>query len=178
MITPQTASRAYGLYHKKEDGMLENLATPIWHWGKFYERIVDHTCRGILDNRGSKDKAINYWWGMSADVIDVICSQNLPHGTNRLINFLKSSIRSGNFQPFDGIIYSQDGVVQCEKEESLEPDEIIRMNWLAENVVGQIPAFDELTEDAQSLVLLQGVKQDESENTEDETSEDFSVGRP
>ncbi len=30
------------------------------------------------------------------------------------------------------------------------------MNWLTENVVGQIPAFDELTEEARSLVRLQG----------------------
>lgn len=174
MITPQTASRAYGLYHKKEDGSLENLATPIWHWGKFYERIVEDTCRGITDSRGGKGKAINYWWGMSADVIDVICSQNLPYGTNRLINFLKNSIRSGSFQPFDGLIYSQDGAIQCGKDESLEPDEIIRMNWLAENVIGQIPGFDELTKEAQSLVLLQGVKQEES--TEEETGEDLSAG--
>ena len=37
-------------------------------------------------------KAVNYWWGMSADVIDVICSENMPNGTRRLIEFLKNSI--------------------------------------------------------------------------------------
>ncbi len=31
------------------------------------------------------------------------------------------------------------------------------MNWLAENVVGKLPEFDELTEEAQSLVRLQGL---------------------
>lgn len=167
LITPLTASREYGLYHKEEDGTYVNLATPILHWGKFYERIVRLISSGSSDIKGMKGKqAVNYWWGISSDVIDVICSQNLPHGTNRLINFLKSSIRAGSFHPFDGIIYSQDGTVQCKPEESLSPKEIVTMNWLAENVVGRIPDFEELTPEAQSLVRLQGVKNEENEETE------------
>ena len=43
---------------------------------------------------------------MSADVIDVICSENMPNGTRRLIEFLKNSIRAGSFHPFDGLIYA------------------------------------------------------------------------
>ncbi|WP_077610662.1 BMP family ABC transporter substrate-binding protein [Clostridium sp. Marseille-P2415] len=157
MITPQAPTREYGLYQKSADGTLKNLATPIWHWGKFYERIVNITCHGASDRKELKGKqAINYWWGMSADVIDVICSQSLPHGTNRLITFLKNSIRAGSFQPFVGTIYSQDGRIQCEEEMSLTPEEITTMNWLTDNVMGQIPAFDELTEEAKSLVRLQG----------------------
>ena len=31
------------------------------------------------------------------------------------------------------------------------------MNWLADNVVGKLPEVDELTEEAQSLVRLQGL---------------------
>lgn len=157
MITPKTASREYGLYHKEADGSLTNLATPIWHWGKFYERIVNITLRGASEVKEMKGKeAINYWWGMSADVIDVICSQNLPHGTHRLLAFLKNSIRSGTFQPFVGTIYAQDGSVICGEWESLPPEKIITMSWLAENVVGRLPEYDELTEEAQSLVKLQG----------------------
>ena len=177
MITPQSPSREYGLYYKEAGGKLGNLATPIWHWGKFYEKIVDLTLKGSLDvkeNRGKK--AINYWWGMSADVIDVICSQKLPHGTNRLINFLKSSIRSGSFEPFEGLIHSQDGLVQCEEGQSLTPEQIITMNWLTDNVIGRIPEPEELTDAAQALVKLQGVKVDEIMNTEEKKSEDSVVG--
>lgn len=166
MITPENASREYGLYTKKEDGTLENLATPIWHWGKFYERIVKNLCHGNSEANAQKGKkAVNYWWGMSADVIDVICSKAMPHGTHRLIEFLKSSIRAGNFHPFDGLIYSQNGVIRCEEGKTLEAEEIITMDWLAENVVGTIPEFEELTEEAQALVQLQGIKIDET-NTE------------
>ena len=165
MITPEHASRAYGLYVKKEDGTLDNLATPIWHWGKFYERIIKNICSGSGEESSQKGKtAVNYWWGMSAEVIDVICSKTMPHGTYRLIEFLKNSIRADAFHPFDGPIYAQEGILQCKENESLGPDEIITMDWLAENVVGRIPELEELTEEAQALVRLQGIKVDE--NTE------------
>ena len=96
------------------------------------------------------------------DVIDVICSKSMPHGTSRLIEFLKNSIRAGAFHPFDGPIYAQGGVVQCEKGKSLEAEEIITMDWLAENVIGKIPELDELTDEARMLVEFQGIKVDES----------------
>lgn len=177
LITPRSASREYGLYHKKPDGSVDNLATPFWHWGKFYERIVNLTCHGNLDTKNLKGrKAVNYWWGMSADVIDVICSQNLPNGTNRLIDFLKKSIKSGSFHPFDGTIYSQEGMIQGKEGGSLTPEEIITMNWLAENVVGQIPDIDSFTPAAQTLVRLQGVKIEETA-TEGKKREDSGAGR-
>ena len=164
MITPNNPTREYGLYLKNEQGVLENLATPIWHWGKFYERIVTNICNGSSEaNSSKKEAAINYWWGMSADVIDVICSGKMPHGTHRLINFLKSSICAGSFKPFDGLIYSQDGIIRCKEGESLQPEDILTMNWLAENVVGEIPRYDELTEEAQMLSGLQGVYKDEED---------------
>ena len=164
MITPNHPTREYGLYLKNEEGELENLATPIWHWGKFYERIVTNICSGRSEaNASKKETAINYWWGMSADVIDVICSKKMPHGTHRLINFLKSSICAGSFKPFDGLIYSQDGIIRCKEGQSLQPEDIITMNWLAENVVGRIPAFEELTQEAQLLSNIQGVCKEENE---------------
>jgi len=165
MITPKLASREYGLYYKSESGEVHNLAAAICHWGKLYERIVKFILRG--DDEGQRGKkAVNYWWGMSAGVIEVICPQNMPHGTHRLIEFLKSSISSGSFQPFDGLIYSQNGVVQCEEGQSLNPRQIITMNWLAENVIGCIPEAEELTDEAQALLKLQGVRVDENVCTE------------
>ncbi len=163
MITPKSASREYGLYRKKEDGSLENLATPIWDWGKFYERIIKNLCSGSSETNAQKGKkAVNYWWGLSADVIDVICAKSMPCETRRLIEFLKHSIRTGAFHPFDGLIRSQDGEVRCKEGETLEPDEIITMDWLTEGVLGRIPGFEELTKEARALVQLQGIKTDET----------------
>ena len=166
-ITPNHPTREYGLYWMNEKGEPENLATPIWHWGKYYEQIVKNICDGTSETGASKkETAINYWWGMSAGVIDVICSTRMPHGTHRLINFLKNSICAGSFKPFDGLIYSQDGIIRCSEGGSLQPEDILSMNWLAENVVGRIPAFDELTEEAQQLSNFQGVYKADEQTVE------------
>ena len=109
------------------------------------------------DDNPSSMKAINYWWGMSAGVIDVICSQHLPIGTKRLVELLKNTITSGEFNPFSGILYSQTGVVVNEPDRSLSPEEIMTMDWLAENVIGSIPKKEELTEQAAPVIKQQGV---------------------
>ena len=79
----------------------------------------------------------------------------------------ENSIRAGSFHPFDGLIYSQNGKVQCQDGEALTAEEIISMDWLAENVVGVIPEFKDLTQEAQTLVRLQGVKEDERKDAEE-----------
>lgn len=119
------------------------------------QTIMDGTWK--YDDSQSATKAINYWWGMSAGVIDVVCSRYLPIGTKRLIEVLKSTISSDVFNPFSGILYSQTGVVQDNPNQSMLPEEIMTMDWLAENVVGTIPKKEELTEQAGPVMKQQGV---------------------
>ncbi|MDO4305706.1 MAG: BMP family ABC transporter substrate-binding protein [Eubacteriales bacterium] len=159
MVIPEDSSRFFGLYSMERD-YPRSLAMPLWHWGKFYERLIRTIMDGTwkYDDNTAAKKAINYWWGMSAGVIDVICSQNLPIGTKRLVELLKSTILSGEFNPFSGILYSQKGVVQSDPNSSLSPEEIITMDWLAENIVGDIPKLEELQEEAKPVTEQQGVE--------------------
>lgn len=87
----------------------------------------------------------------------MVCSRNLPIGTQRLIELLKTTIKNGEFNPFTGVLYSQDGIVQSDPEYSLTPEEIVNMDWLAENVIGDIPTMDELVESAIPVVMQQGI---------------------
>ena len=176
-ITPSRASREFGLYHKLGDGTVENLATPINDWGKFYEQLVELICQGALDPRNRKGKkAVNYWWGMSANVIDVICSEDLPRYTQRLIRFLKASICSGSFQPFEGEIEIQGGGVIGREGRSLTPEEIVKMDWLADSVIGEIPPVEAFKPEARPMIRLQGVRADEK-GMEGEAHEDPGAGR-
>ena len=103
-------------------------------------------------------KAINYWWGMSSGVVDVICSRKLPLGTKRLVNVLKECICNGSFSVFEGELYSQEGVVQSEPDVKLKPEEVASIDWLAENIIGEIPKTEGLTESAIPVVSQQGIK--------------------
>lgn len=158
MITPDSPAREFGLFHREPDGSLINIATPIWDWGKFYEKIVKQILQSGINSPDTRGKvAVNYWWGMSAGVIDIICSKNLPQGTKRLITFLSQSIQSGSFHPFSTIC-SQDGICRCREDQKLSPKEIVTMDWLADNVAGSVPRMQELTEEAKELVKLQGIE--------------------
>lgn len=156
MVIPEECSRYFGVY-QMDGEYTRNIAMPLLHWGRFYEQLI----RTVMDGTWKYDvapnnKAINYWWGMSADVIDIVCSKNLPIGTKRLVNLLKDTIRRGEFNPFSGILYSQNGIVQGDPHRDLTPDEIVKMDWLAENVIGAIPKKTDLVEQAEPVVEQQG----------------------
>ena len=159
MVIPEEASPFYGLFHMEED-IPRHLAMPICHWGKFYEQLIRTIMEGMwkYDDDPLEAKAINYWWGMSAGVVDVICSRNLPIGTKRLIELLKHTIVSGDLNPFAGVLYSQEKVIQPDPDKSLSPEEISSMDWLAQNVIGRIPKNDELVENALPTVKQQSTE--------------------
>lgn len=162
MVIPEEGSRFFGIYHM-EGGHPRNLAMPLYHWGKFYEQLLRTIMDGTwkYDDDPSSTKAINYWWGLSEGVIEIICSQCLPIGTKRLVELLKSTISSELFNPFSGILYSQTGVVSENPEFSMLPEEIMTMDWLAENVIGSIPKMEELKEQAEPVIKQQGVMKKE-----------------
>lgn len=160
MLIPEAGTRYFGIYHMDGD-VPRNLAMPLWHWGKFYEQLIRTIMDGTWkydDNQTAEKKAINYWWGMSAGVVDVVCSKNLPIGTKRLVDLLRQTISSGQYNPFQGVLYSQTGIVQDDPDCTLTPEEIVKMDWLAENVIGSIPKQTELKDNAKPVISQQGVK--------------------
>ena len=58
----------------------------------------------------------------------------------------------------------------------MTPEEIIRMGWLCDNVVGQIPAIELFKPEAQAMIRANGVKAEET-GTEEKKSENSGAGR-
>ena len=157
MITPKDSNRQFGLYEDSPSGK-KNLAMALHQWGPFYEKLVNSILRGSFRSEESvENKAINYWWGLSADVIDIIYSAKLPAGTTKLIELMKEDISTRNFQPFGGPLVDQDGNIRCEANDAFKPEDIVKMDWLADNVIGSIPTIDDLKEEAKPIVKLRGL---------------------
>ena len=158
MINPKYPTRKYGLYRQLADGQIENIATSICHWGKVYELIIRSIIEKTWNEEAGKNKnqALNYWWGLSSGVLEIVYSQKLPDGTKNLVNLLTEMIRRREFSPFQFTWTRQDGTVTNEAGKRLEPEEIFRMNYLASNVQGKIPELDELKEGVKEFVRLQG----------------------
>jgi basic membrane lipoprotein Med (substrate-binding protein (PBP1-ABC) superfamily) len=159
MITPKNASRKFGLY-RYENGEAKNLVMPLWNWGIFYEHMIQSILAGTYKNEESDNsRAINYWWGMSAGVIDLICADGIPQGVRRLAEHMKKDICSGDIVPFYGEIYAQDGTLKNKANEAMNPEDIMKMDWLVENVIGSIPVSWELVDGAKPVVELKGVEE-------------------
>lgn len=158
MITPQSAGREFGLYAEKNDEK-RNLAMSICHWGAFYEELLNTISRGSWKVEESEDnKALNYWWGLSAGVIDVIYSNNLPTGTGKLVQLMKHAISTGVFHPFAGPLRDQNRKLKYDETDLIQPEEIMTMDWLVDNVIGSIPNIDDLIDEAKPVVQLRGLQ--------------------
>ena len=163
MITPSNASRQFGLY-QYENGEALNLVMPVWNWGIFYEKMIQSILAGAYQSEGQAEtKALNYWWGMSAGVIDLICSKHVPIGVQRLVEHMKYDMCRGHIEPFYGKIYSQHGELKNIDEAGMRPEDIMKMDWLADNVIGDIPSIDELIDGAKAVVELKGVEESKEE---------------
>lgn len=166
-ITPIEENRVFGLY-RIQNGEVENLAAPIWNWGKYYEKIIRQILNGgWTAGEAKKEQALNYYWGMSAGVIDVAYSTRTPEGTKHLISLLKRAICRNDFYPFEGIVTAQDGTVMCKQGEILTPAEIVSMDWLTDNVIGRIPEPKELTKEARAVVQIHGKRRSSGKGNEE-----------
>ncbi len=159
MITPQCSTRKFGLYYVTSQNHTQHLAMPVWHWGVFYEKLIQSVMSGSWNKEEDEDniKALNYWWGMSAGVIDVIYSSKLPTETKRIVNVFKDIISKGDFELFEGELYDQNGVQKNKEGNVLTPEQIITMNWLLENVIGEVPTTDIMEDDAENIIKAQGI---------------------
>ena len=66
----------------------------------------------------------------------------------------------GSIDPFFRRIVAQDGTVKNDGRYRFSPTEILHMDWLCENVIGTIPAFEDLLPSAQPLVRELGIYRD------------------
>ena len=132
----------------------------MWVWGKCYEHMIRSVLNGTWHDKKNAGKAVNYWWGMDSGVIDLKLSQHLPDGLRSLADLLKQAVASNLLDPFGRPIKAQDGTVINDGSRTLPPDEILRMDWLCDNVEGSIPKFEEILPYSQKMVRELGVYRD------------------
>ncbi len=161
LVKPTELSREYGIYRKYEDGGVYNLAMPVWDWGKYYELIVQTILNDTWPEKNAvrSDQALNYWWGMSAGVIDVILSKHLSYYSHKMVNAIKRAMLAGVIHPFAGELHAQGGQVAHKAEfvEKMTNEEIVAMDWLNDNIIGSLPKKEKLTETGIKTVKISGV---------------------
>lgn len=150
---------SFGLALVTEEGQV-NLAMPVWHWGIYYESILRSILKKTFQSEDDRtEKALNYYWGMSAGVVELLLSNNLPVGIKKLADILRDSICHGLCHPFSEPLIAQDGsLVHCDEGSVLSLEQIINMDWLADNIVGAIPEYNELSDEGKATVDMVGIE--------------------
>ena len=150
----------YGTYLMDDTGGLIPLGTPIWVWGKFYEFVIRSILNGGWNREKGDSTALNYWLGMDSGVIGVEYANRLPAGVRQLAQILEDGLRNGTLEPFKRKIIAQDGTLKNDGSQSLSPEELLRMDWLCENVIGEIPKFEDILPYSQTMVRELGIYRD------------------
>lgn len=149
---------SYGLCRRKTDGTIEELAVPIWHWGSMYQHIIRSILGGTWDSDGGDSfRGVSYWWGMSSGSVALRYGESIPDGTQHLLELVTNHIRNNEYDPFAGRIVAQNGRVVKDENSSFTPEDLIHMNWLNENVVGEIPVLDDPPMQWRALMEQQGI---------------------
>jgi hypothetical protein len=104
--------------------------------------------------------ALNYWLGMDSGVIGVKFSDKLPEGVRQMADILRAGMESGAIDPFRRRIVAQDGTVKNDGTQFLTPKERLDMDWLCENVIGEIPSFDQILPMSRTMVRELGIYRD------------------
>lgn len=144
---PGDITKEYGLYHiNHQNGEKTHYAMAIWNWGIFYEQVIQNLLSGSLRTWGENDVPLNYWQGLNNGIVDLLYSnRHINFPMKHLIETMKQSITSNEFQIFTGPIYDQSHQLRVKSGETLTYDDIILMDWLVEGVEGDVPDIKALT---------------------------------
>ena len=149
-----------GTYMVSDAGGLQPLASPRWNWGSYYEKTVHSLLNGGIDSLRDSQHANNDWWGLSTGVVNLDIDEDLPAGVKILADILKSGIVKEEIDPFRCPIRDQKGNEISDGSRSFSLEELMRLDWLCDNIEGSIPAFDEVLPRSQELVRLLGLHRD------------------
>jgi basic membrane protein A len=115
-------------------GPKAQLAAVTHHWGEYYTK----TAQSVLDGTW---KPGNLWGGMKDGMIKVEAfNASLPKEIVERVDAKAAAIKAGEFHPFTGPIRSNDGREVAAKGAVLTDEQLGKMDFYVEGVVGKVPA--------------------------------------
>ena len=149
-----------GTYLINDTGEMIPLGTHIWNWGKFYEYAIKEILSGGMKKEKNSHMALNYWLGLDSGVIGMDISARLPQGVRQMANLLYVAVKRGYIDPFGRKIVAQDGSIKNDGTILFSPEQILRMDWLCENIIGRIPVPGEILPECYKVMQEIGIYRD------------------
>ena len=108
------------------------LTSIIDDWAPYYVRRV----QAVLDGTW---KSEDTWDGMGPGMVAMAPYTNLPDDVVAMAKETQAKITSGEFHPFTGPIYKQDGSMAIGEGEVLDDGVLAGMNWYVKGVDDKLP---------------------------------------
>lgn len=115
-------------------GPKAQLAAVTHHWGEYYTKVA----QSMLDGSWAPD---NVWGGMRDGMIKLeAINASVPKDAVDLVSARGEEIKAGRFHPFTGPISSNDGREIAAKDAVLTDEQLGRMDFYVQGVLGKVPA--------------------------------------
>jgi basic membrane protein A len=101
-------------------------------WAPYYTRRVQELMDGTW-------KPTNVWEGIKEGAVHMSDYTNLPDDVAKAAEELEQKIASGEFHPFTGPIYKQDGSEALPAGQVMDDGTLLGMNWYVKGVDDQLP---------------------------------------
>jgi len=149
----------YGLEWVEND-IFTPLVLPTWDWGVLYEKVLRSIIGGTFRSADDKtNKSLIYYWGLSTGMVDLFYSSKVPKGVRYLAETLKKAVVSEGCYPFYNPEVTPDGRIDWSTaDSSMSIEDIMNIDYLEDNVVGEILKYEEMDERNQKLIDIIGVK--------------------
>ena len=98
---------------------------------------------------------------MDSGVIDVAVSDAVPEGIRALAGMFTEKLKKGELDIFSQLLRAQDGLLICDRAEPLSSLSVLKMDRLAENVIGRIPEYEEIFPMSRALVRALGLHREQ-----------------
>ena len=108
------------------------LTAVVDDWGPYYIARTQAVLDGTWE---SKDT----WDGIGSGMVRMSAYANMPEDVAAMARETEQKIASGEFHPFTGPIYRQDGTMAIGEGEVLDDDTLLGMNWYVRGVDDKLP---------------------------------------
>lgn len=113
----------------------KQIASVGYDWGKYYATQI----QALKDGNWSSKRL---WLGMGEQIAQLNnLSEQIPADVREQVSQVEQEIKNKTFSVFSGPILNSRGRPLVREGESLTDDELLRMNWYVEGVVGEMPSF-------------------------------------
>ncbi len=136
------AAQAAGIFgigyqnDQSEYGPDAYLGSMLIEWGPLFADSIEKIMDGTWE-------AGEIWYGLASGALDAgPFSDLVPQDVQDLIADYKAQIISGEYQIWEGPMYSQDGTLQIPAGEVRDDADIDQIDWLLQGIDGTIPSME------------------------------------